>query len=138
MEAEIQAGPSTRPEATGKRRSVLPPKPPVDLAGELAALKERLGGLDGLDMTEVSSARPDEDEWTRRLERLRVADRPAATQRAGGEGEDTGKGSGSPVQPISDLDKRLARLEAAVGSDESTVSPFRLAVIVICSLGPIY
>lgn len=125
MEADIKAGPSIRPEAaaTGKRRSVLPPRPAVDLSRELDTLRERLGAVQTLELEEGSAVQ-DSDEWSRRLERLKLADRtssdrPSAADAATGESD---RGDTGDRYPISDLDKRLARLEAALGSDEMTVS----------------
>ena len=102
----------------------MPPRPAVDLSKELSGLKERLGVLEDSDLGRESVAVEEEDEWASRLQRLRVS------EQSGPDG-DTGKeGDGQPTQeagegryPISDLDKRLARLEAALGSDESQVSP---------------
>jgi len=102
----------------------LPPRPTVDLSKELNGLKERLGVLEDSDLGRESVAVEEEDEWASRLQRLRVSEQSgpgedAEKEREGQSTQEVGEGR----YPISDLDKRLARLEAAIGSDESQVSP---------------
>jgi hypothetical protein len=90
------------------------------LAGELSGLKKRLGAI------EYQGGRvhvqEEEDEWSERLERLKLGE--SSTPRGTGEPKDAGDEATKTeaTYPITDLDKRLARLEAALGSDESNVS----------------
>jgi hypothetical protein len=101
---------------------VLPPRPAYDLAGELSGLKEKLGAIEGQGGRE--SVKEEEDEWSERLERLKIGE--SSTARDTGEHQDAGDEATKlgATYPITDLDKRLARLEAALGSDESNVSSF--------------
>lgn len=127
VEAEIQAGPSrlasSNAQTHTKRRTVLPARPPVDLAEELSALKLRLGNAEDTDLGQGVSFRPDEDEWTKRLERLKVANPIDGSKDGGIDDQEVGRTDGKQSDSTaSDLDKRLARLEAALGSDEITVS----------------
>jgi len=116
------AGPSNPSKRTTTRNSVLPPRPAFDLAGELSGLKERLGAIEGQGGRE--DVKEEEDEWSERLERLKVGEPSTARDTAGPkDGSDDATQSG-PTYPITDLDKRLAKLEAALGSDESNVSSF--------------
>lgn len=125
VEQEIQAGPSTSGNGNGKRRSVLPARPAVDLSKELSGLKERLGVLEDSDLGWESVVKEEEDEWASRLQRLKVVERSvdenAGKQDKGQSAQEVGEGR----YPISDLDKRLARLEAALGTDDSQVSLIR-------------
>lgn len=126
VEAEVQAGPSKRPESSApKRRSVLPPRPLVDMAEELSAFKQRLEAAEGANLGERVEVKPDEDEWTKRLERLRLAESPSTSKEEESQSQDATRGRTTQDESSSssDLDKRLARLEAAFGSDEITVSP---------------
>jgi hypothetical protein len=122
VEQEIAAGPSNPPKRTTTRKSVLPPRPAYDLAGELSGLKERLGAIEGQGGTEY--VQEEEDEWSERLERLKLGE--SSTARDIGEVKDAGDepAQAGATYPTTDLDKRLARLEAALGSDESNVSSF--------------
>lgn len=123
VEQEIAAGPSNPPKrATTTRRSVLPPRPAYDLAGELSGLKERLGAIEGQGGRE--DVKEEEDEWSERLERLKLGE--SSTARDTGANKDVGDEVPKPeaTYPITDLDQRLARLEAALGSDEFNVSSF--------------
>ena len=119
------AGPSNFSKRTTTRKSVLPPRPAYDLAGELSGLKERLGAIEGQGGRE--DVKEEEDEWSERLERLKIGE--SSTERDTGIAKDTGVEATEPgaSYPITDLDKRLAKLEAALGSDESTVSSFHPA-----------
>lgn len=101
---------------------MLPPRPAYDLAGELSGLKERLGAIEGQGGRE--HVLEEEDEWSERLERLKIGESSTARDIEGpkdGGDETTRAGA---TYPITDLDKRLAKLEAALGSDESNVSSF--------------
>ena len=99
---------------------MLPPRPVFDLAGELSGLKERLGAIEGQGGRE--DVKEEEDEWSERLERLKIGESSTARDTGGAKdgGDEATQSGGS--YPITDLDKRLARLEAALGSDESNVS----------------
>jgi hypothetical protein len=122
VEQEIAAGPSNPPKRTTTRKSVLPPRPAYDLAGELSGLKERLGAIEGQGGTEY--VKEEEDEWSERLERLKLGESSTARDVEGPkDGGDEGTQPGTSY-PITDLDKRLAKLEAALGSDASNVSSF--------------
>jgi len=116
------AGPSNSSKRSTTRKSVLPPRPTFDLAGELSGLKERLGAIEGQGARET--VKEEEDEWSERLERLKLGE--SSTAGDTGEYKDAGDQATKigATYPITDLDKRLARLEAALGSDESNVSPF--------------
>ena len=139
VEADIQASSSksrsrasasaSAQGATGtgdqKRRSVLPPRPPIDLVGELAGLKERL------DAVEVGTVRPvvSESDWKAKLERL--SEKPSDTSAP----VDVPKGHLDSNASLSDIDKRLASLEDLVGpanSSYESVSPFSLCTHVMC------
>lgn len=124
VEAEIQAGPSKRTESSApKRRSVLPPRPLVDMAEELSAFKQRLEAVEGADTGPGEETKPDEDEWTTRLERLRLAESSSQSKQEDTQSRDVTRDiSLRDKSSVSDLDKRLARLEAAFGSDEISVS----------------
>jgi len=130
VESEIAAGPSkpVATDTTGKRRSVLPPRPAFDLAGELSGLKERLAVVEG--QGGVEYVKEEEDEWSERLERLKLGESSASMSAKGTrhpevQTESAEKGK---EYPITDLDKRLARLEAALGSDESNVCAYTLSL----------
>jgi hypothetical protein len=115
------AGPSNpNKTATTKRRSVLPPRPAYDLAGELSGLKERLGAMEGQGGREY--VQEEEDEWSERLERLKLGESSTARDNGGPKQDGDEATKTEATYPITDLDKRLARLEAALGSDESNVS----------------
>jgi hypothetical protein len=126
VEAEIAAGPSTgSASGSGKkdkegRKSVLTPKPAFDLAGELSGLKDRLGAIEDIEPGQGAVKQQDEDEWTARLQRLRsgktIKDEGGT---ASGRDESSHEAGGS--YSVSDLDKRLARLETALGPDEMNV-----------------
>ena len=115
------AGPSKPSKRTTTRKSVFPPRPVFDLAGELSGLKERLGAIEGVARDDVEK---EEDEWSERLERLKIGESSTARDTGGAkDGSDEVMEPGA-TYPITDLDKRLAKLEAALGSDESNVSSF--------------
>jgi hypothetical protein len=81
-----------------------------------------LGVLEDSDLGWEGVVKEDEDEWASRLQRLKVVERSgdenAGEQDHSQPNQDVGEGR----FPISDFDKRLARLEAALGSDDSQVS----------------
>ena len=111
---------------SGKRKSVLSPKPPVDLLAELASVRERMVAVDVEGMKENDL---DTKGWKERLERLSAVDGGAASV-----GEDDGlvvshpslaSGSGRGTG-LSEIDKRLAQLEEVIGppaSGTDDVSP---------------
>jgi hypothetical protein len=127
VEQEIANAPAAGPSnsnktATTKRRSVLPPRPAYDLAGELSGLKERLEAIEGQGGRE--HVQEEEDEWSERLERLKLGESSTGRdiEEPRGGGDEATKTEAT--YPTTDLDKRLAKLEAALGSDESNVSSF--------------
>jgi nuclear migration protein JNM1 len=127
VEKEMSAGPSTQPstltppvdslERAGKRKSVLPPKEPVDLFAELAVLREKMNAVEVGDTGGVGAPQVG---WKERLERLERLERPVSVQNGGvieGDGDagpSPGGGSEGGAR-LSDLDKRLASLEDLVG-----------------------
>lgn len=129
VERELANGPtasSIQGEESRKRKSVLPPKPPRDLLGEVGKLRDRL------EVTEsVSKAEPGEETGagssgvSSRLAALRLLERPDVDLPASG-ADTLGEGSGQtrtgqPGLPLSDIDERLAQLEAAVGISTEAV-----------------
>jgi hypothetical protein len=116
------AGPSNPSKRTTTRKSVLPPRPAYDLAGELSGLKERLGAIEGQGARE--HVQEEEDEWSERLERLKIGESSNARDAAESKHDGDEATKIETTYPITDLDERLARLEAALGSDESNVSCF--------------
>lgn len=83
-----------------------------------------MGVLEDSDLGRQSVAVEEEDEWASRLQRLRVSEQSGPDEDTGQEGEgQSTQEAGEGRYPISDFDKRLARLETALGSDESQVSP---------------
>lgn len=126
VEAELRDGPSSstgrRPvkegddraeeDVPGKRRSVLPPREPLDLVGELAGLKERLEAVEVGEAPRASVA--GSAEWKDRLQKLSEPEqstRNDATQRQGGEDDEKQAG-------LSEIDKRLATLEDLIGPSD--------------------
>ena len=93
------------------------------MAEELSAFKHRLEAVEEADLGQGVETKPDEDEWTARLERLRLAEPSSVPKEEDVQSQDVTRGrSTRDDSSASDLDKRLARLEAAFGSDEITVS----------------
>ncbi|WVW80447.1 hypothetical protein I302_102429 [Kwoniella bestiolae CBS 10118] len=117
--AELESEISSQPEAStssavaegreGKRKSVLPPKQPINLISELNGLKDRLGRLDvdAVDDGEIVDG-AGSSEWNERLKRLAV--QPNST------GEETSESGGEMREySLGEIDKRLAVLENALG-----------------------
>ena len=106
LEREITAGPS-RPQASSERvpsrKSVLPPKDPVDLIDEIASLRDR---LDAFDMPNVGM-----EDWNTKFDRIGDEGGAQARLPIPQVPRDTGQ--------LSDLDKRLATLEDLVGQRDS-------------------
>ncbi len=135
VEAEIIAGSSSSSSALdpfeGKRKSVLPLKQSVNLMGELAVLKERIGSvdIDGMRKDRVGS-----EEWRGRLQQLwspvsGPPTHPKHPEMFSEEDEPTlpwtlGAGTG-----LSELDKRLTQLEELIGPPPSTPDDVRLSSI---------
>lgn len=120
VEAEVGSSSSSKTQSVshersnaGKRRSVLPPRQPVDVVSELANVRERLERIEfnGLDIgqTEAVGMEPS-SEWRERLDKLVEAENRS---KEGNVAQPTavGQRDGS----LSDIDKRLAVLEQAVG-----------------------
>jgi nuclear migration protein JNM1 len=111
----IQTIPGTASGAVAKRRSVLPPRQPVDLLGDVSDLRARLAGVDvGEDPRSsawqdrlgsllggtVSSAPPLPDQGERGVPSASTLTAPPAI----------------PGPKLSELDQRLALLETTVGT----------------------
>jgi hypothetical protein len=82
-----------------------------------------LGAIEQVGEGREVVVKDDEDEWFERLQRLKLGE---GSSRSVEKPEPSGVESTqmeTATYPISDLDKRLARLEAALGSDETNVSP---------------
>lgn len=117
--------PAAAAAAAPKRKSVLPPKPPVDLLAELRDLRARMEDFRVTDTTSLSLGGVDaHDEWSERLQRLAgsssLADQNGTSRRSAEEGhermESNGESSSARAAPkLSELDKRLATLEDLVG-----------------------
>lgn len=125
LESEVSSS-SNQPQASsstftsevkdGKRKSVLPPKQPMDLISELNGLKDRLGNLD-IDGLPIEDSYQNQNlgssEWNDRLKRLNSSHIPQDdTDNVDGIiREDDGKAESS----LGNIDKRLAVLENALG-----------------------
>ncbi|WWC68359.1 uncharacterized protein I206_102284 [Kwoniella pini CBS 10737] len=113
LENEINAQPQASSSRTipeeGKRKSVLPPKQPLDLISELSGLKDRLGKLDvdGLPLKE--QAEIGNSGWNERLSSLNGKQ---TIHR-----EDGNANLNTHVRDVSlgEIDKRLATLEDTLG-----------------------
>ena len=121
VEAEIKGSPApaTALEVTGngasssetsKRKSVLPPRPPVDLMAELAGVRKRMDEVEMGDLAGPSSSNQGDD-WSKRIDRLQ-SNHPDPPNHSAEQNETIE--SSSEVN-LSDLDKRLAELEDLVG-----------------------
>lgn len=97
-----------RPQPPKTRRSALPPKEPIDVMAEVAAMRERLEAIQ----------LPAMDDWRDRISNLR---NPPAVSEA------VSSSSTNDVPPatLSSIDTRLAVLEKAIGpvNDDELVSP---------------
>ncbi|AAW42035.1 hypothetical protein CNBC6710 [Cryptococcus deneoformans B-3501A] len=109
----------------GKRRSVLPPRQPVDVVSELANVRERLERveIDGLDVGQVVAVgMGPSSEWRERLDKLVTAE-----NRSGKGKVAQSTAVGQQDSSLSDIDKRLAALEQVVGPTtdglDQTLSP---------------
>ncbi|ADV21359.1 dynactin 2 [Cryptococcus gattii E566] len=120
VEAEVGSSSSSKTlsvsherSGAGKRRSVLPPRQPVDVVSELASVRERLERIEfnGLDVgqTEAVGTEPS-SEWRERLDKLVAAENYSEEGKVA-QPTAVGQQDGS----LSDIDKRLAVLEQAVG-----------------------
>lgn len=108
----------------GKRKSVLPPKEPVDLVAELSGLRERLAVLD--EASGRGGKLEGDDGMVRRLKALKVNVNGVNGDGEAGDAETDGmrginregviSGSGDGSSGIADLDRRLASLEEIVGT----------------------
>lgn len=120
VEAEVGSSSTSKTQSVShegngarKRRSVLPPRQPVDVVSELANVRERLERIeiDDLDVGQVDAVGLiPSSEWKERLDKLVAAENRS--------------GKGKVAQPttvrqqdgsLSDIDKRLAVLEQMVG-----------------------
>ncbi|ODO07576.1 dynactin 2 [Cryptococcus wingfieldii CBS 7118] len=105
--SQTQSHPVPQPQAEGKRKSVLPHRQPVDVVSELANVRERLETMEMRDLPagEVESRG---GEWSERLSKLTAAEKRKEVS----VGQST---AGEKDVKLSDVDKRLAALEQAVG-----------------------
>ncbi|ORY24691.1 hypothetical protein BCR39DRAFT_546238 [Naematelia encephala] len=121
VEMEIQAGPSTLPPQSNeaKRKSVLPKKEPVDLMGELVGLRERLEGV-RLDGVTVHNGVIEGGDLREKLDQLGA--RRIGQGEAGKDADVTREAAIASEPPksgqLSDIDTRLAQLEALIGPSE--------------------
>ncbi|WVQ71273.1 hypothetical protein IAR50_000799 [Cryptococcus sp. DSM 104548] len=112
-EVEAQFGSSsksqseTQHQTEGKRKSVLPSRQPVDVVSELANVRERLEAMETRDLP-AGEAESWGGEWGERLARLSAAEK----RKEESAGPST---AGEKDVRLSDVDKRLAALEQAVG-----------------------
>lgn len=106
------------------RKSVLPPKPPVDLLAELRDLRARMEGFQVTDTSPSASNVTDvRVEWSERLHRLAGPSHSAdqeGSRRNAEQGSERQEGNGESSRgraapKLSELDKRLATLEDLVG-----------------------
>jgi nuclear migration protein JNM1 len=118
-----------------KRRSVFPPREPLDLLRELSGLRERLSGLDegSVSGVRVDEVAEDDKAWRIRLGRLglTVGDKPENgldEERSGGAvAKDESGDRVMDLNGLSELDKRLASLENVIG-------PFDTGLDSVCPL----
>lgn len=95
-----------------KRRSVLPPKEPMDVLGEVSRLQERLARLDTVSINGSGSG--ERDVWRDRLDSL-----GASRDTQNGYADEAGATANEPERPaasLTDLDQRLASLENVLGT----------------------
>lgn len=121
VEKDIQAEssrsksrPETEEKENGKRKSVLPPREPLDLFGELAGLRERIAEVDiGANDSRTNPSGP--ATMRDRLERL--SHHPPSTVT-----EPPHEAEVSTIGPagLSDIDKRLVSLENLIGPCDPT------------------
>ncbi|OCF56713.1 hypothetical protein L486_05567 [Kwoniella mangroviensis CBS 10435] len=106
------AGPSIEGKE-GKRKSVLPPKQPINLVSELNGLKDRLGSLDIDELGVVDGNGLEPSEWDDRLKRLTgtVNSQSQEGRDVRHEDDENSKRQYS----LGEIDKRLAILENALG-----------------------
>lgn len=123
-----------------KRKSVIPPREPLDIVSELSFLRERIGAVDlsanGLLMSSGDGNHGD-DNWKQRLDKLGVQEEahPNGDNSGGKEGDEGsdahGSSEGSGLK-LSELDKRLAYLENLVGpSGEGLDQVFNIALQIV-------
>lgn len=133
LESELSSQSPPQPQAEGsgssskegKRKSVLPPKQPINLISELNDLKGKLGKLDidGYPIPEQGNERIGTSEWNDRLNKLHAISTSRSTE-VDGEGEEgisdriiadsTDRKIGQ-ESSLGDIDKRLALLEDIIG-----------------------
>ncbi|WVQ65215.1 uncharacterized protein L199_003388 [Kwoniella botswanensis] len=123
--AELESEISSQPQAStsgsvsipdgreGKRKSVLPPKQPINLISELNGLKERLGKLDIDELNLVDSDGLGPAEWDDRLKRLTGTVNSQSQEGRDVHQEDNGNRKRQ--YSLGEIDKRLAILENALG-----------------------
>lgn len=110
-------------DVPGKRRSVLPPREPIDLVGELAGLKDRLDAVTVGDPPRSSGAGG--SEWKERLQKLSHPVDSSPGEGAGTQsGVDDGKQAG-----LSEIDKRLATLEDLIGPSDPSLDGVSLVTL---------
>jgi len=125
VEAELRDGPSSssgksrrsgtadergvEEDVPGKRRSVLPPREPLDLVGELAGLKDRLEAVAAGEVPRTGAIGG--TEWKSRLQKL---SQPVGSTQGDGD-EPQGPVNDGKQAGLSEIDKRLATLEDLIG-----------------------
>ena len=138
-ESQQGASKANKPNTNGlpKRRSVLPPRAPMDVMGEVAKLQERLARIDTLGMENGGGAGADAagagggaDVWRDRLGNLGGASAGVGA----GEGADGVEGMGP---SLAEIDRRMAGLEKLVGesADGSEVSGICLITLSASGMG---
>jgi nuclear migration protein JNM1 len=143
VEQEIQAGPSSasttsapQDEAPSKRKSVLPPRPPVDLLSELTGLRNRLESINIDDIPRRSDTvdHGSSEAWKARIRNISASAEENGTK-PGGNGDQERRSNTGEAPGLTDLDKRLASLEQLIGPSEASleaVSPhFSMTTIVL-------
>ncbi|ORX34148.1 hypothetical protein BD324DRAFT_636853 [Kockovaella imperatae] len=130
VEAEIKAGPSTSSvhetavtesdevggARNGKRKSVLPPRTPVDLVSELGALRSKLTAVEMREKAEsfgVSTL-----DWNQRLQAITKPAQDGSDHEPNDQRDVFSEPSNS-VNSLSSIDKRLASLEDTIGPSNS-------------------
>lgn len=116
-DSEPAEGGSSRP-AHPKRKSVLPPRKAVDLAGELSGLRRRLEVLNQEEVAEGSGHISNMGGVEQSLRRFAMGNGSNGEEEPNTQSPQVngGEGGGAERATASDLDRRLASLETLIGS----------------------